>query len=111
MIKLRDILTEAKVKTPTEIVTSVPATAIPPTNIPKADVGLGLHMGDVLGRGLALTVKDYSLDYSNGKVALMITPYGKTTVRVRTEKIPDYVDKVKKVADKYLMDFAKEIKK
>lgn len=104
-------MNEAKVKTPTEIVTSVPATAIPPTNIPKADVGLGLHMGDALGRGLTLTNKDYSLDYSEGKVTLKLTPNGKRAVRVKSESIPDYVDKVKKVADKYLMDFAKRIKK
>ena len=106
-----ETVTEAKVKTPTEIVTSVPATAIPPTNIPKAEVGLGLHMGDVLGRGLALTVRDYSLNYSNGKVALKLTSNGRMAVRVKSETIPDYVDKVKKVADKYLMDYAKEIKK
>lgn len=111
MIKLKDILNEAKVKTPTEIVTSVPATAIPETNIPKADVGVGLHMGDVLGRGLALTIKDYSLDYSNGKVVLKLTPNGKRAVRIKSESIPDYVDKVKKVADAYLMNFAKNLKK
>jgi hypothetical protein len=111
MIKLKNLLKEAKVKAPTEILTSVPALAIPDTNIAKADVGLGLHMGDKLGRGLALTVKDYSLDYSGGKVAIILTPYGKTTVRVRTEKIPDYVDQIKKVADAYLTDYAKKIKK
>lgn len=110
-MKLKDLLNEVKVKTPTEILTSVPATAIPPINIPKADVGLGLHMGDVLGRGLTLTIKDYFLDYSEGKVTLKLTPNGRRAVRVKSETIPDYVDKVKKVADAYLMDYAKKIKK
>ena len=121
MIRLKNILNEgpqkvgnvneAKVKTPTEIVTSVSASSIPGQYIPKADVGLGLHMGGKLGRGLTLTNKDYSLEYLGGKVVLKLTPYGKTTVRVRTEKIPDYVDQIKKVADAYLIDYAKQIKK
>ncbi|NDB28970.1 hypothetical protein EB155_02145 [archaeon] len=111
MIKLKSLLKEAKVKTPSEIVTSVSASSIPGQYIPKADVALGLHMGDKLGRGLTLTNKDYSLEYSGGKVAIILTPYGKTTVRVRTEKIPDYVDQIKKVADAYLTDYAKQIKK
>ena len=105
-----ETVTEAKVKTPTEILTSVPATAIPPTNIPRADVMLGLHMGGVLGSS-TLTVRDYSLGYSNGKVALKLTRNGIMAVRVRSEKNPDYVNQIKKVADKYLMDYAKEIKK
>ena len=105
-----ETVTEAKVKTPTEIVTSVPATAIPQTNIPRADVMLGLHMGGVLGSS-TLTVRDYSLGYSNGKVALKLTRNGIMAVRVRSEKNPDYVNQIKKVADKYLMDYAKEIKK
>lgn len=111
MIKLTDLLNEAKVKTPTEIITSVSASSIPERHIPRADVALGLHMGDKLGRGLALTIKDYSLGYSNGKVALMLTTKGKLAVRVKSEKIPDYVDKVKKVADDYLSDYINKIKK
>jgi hypothetical protein len=110
MIKLKDILNEAKVKAPTEIVTSVPATAIPQTNIVRAEVMLGLHMGGVLGSS-TLTVRDYSLGYSEGKVALKLTRNGIMAVRVRSEKNPDYVNQIKKVADKYLMDYAKDIKK
>ena len=110
MIKLKDILNEAKVKAPTEIVTSVPATAIPQTNIVRAEVMLGLHMGGVLGSS-TLTVRDYSLGYSNGKVVLKLTRNGIMAVRVRSEKNPDYVNQIKKVADAYLMDYAKNIKK
>jgi hypothetical protein len=101
---------EAKVKTPTEIVTSVPATAIPSNYIPSADVMLGLHMGGLLGRS-TLTVRDYSLGYSEGKVALKLTRNGIMAVRVRSEKNPDYVNQIKKVADAYLMDYVKKIKK
>jgi hypothetical protein len=117
MIKLMGIVTgklkvnEAKVKTPAEIITSVSASSIPSQYIPKADVALGLHMGDKLGRGMTLTKKDYSLSYSNGKVALKLTSSGKIAVRIKSEKIPDYLDKVKKVADTYLTDYAKKIKK
>ena len=110
MIKLKSLLNEGKVKTPTEIVTSVPATAIPQTNITRAEVMLGLHMGGVLGRG-TLTVRDYSLGYSEGKVALKLTRNGIMAVRVRSEKDPDYVNQIKKVADAFLIDYVKQIKK
>ena len=92
------------------IVTSVQASTIPGQYIPKADVGLGLHMGNVLGRGLALSVKDYSLEYLRDSIALKLTSSGKTAVRVRTQKIPDYVDNIKEVADKYLSNYANKIK-
>jgi len=110
MIKLKSLLKEAKVKTPTEIVTSVSASSIPGQYITRAEVMLGLHMGGVLGRG-TLTVRDYSLGYSEGKVALKLTRNGIMAVRVRSEKDPDYVNQIKKVADAYLMDYAKDIKK
>lgn len=109
-MKLKDLLNEVKVKTPTEILTSVPATAIPQQNIPRADVMLGLHMGGVLGSS-TLTVRDYSLGYAEGKVVLKLTRNGIMAVRVRSEKNPDYVNQIKKVADAYLIDYAKNIKK
>ena len=110
MIKLKSLIKEAAFKSTDYIITSVPASAIPEQNISKADVMLGLHMGGVLGSS-TLTVRDYSLGYSNGKVALKLTRNGIMAVRVRSEKNPDYVNQIKKVADKYLMDYAKEIKK
>jgi hypothetical protein len=109
MIKLKNILNEAKDKTPDFILTSVPASSIPVQYIPKAEVGLGLHMGDKLGRGLTLTNKDYSLYYSGSKVALKLTSNGRMAVRVKSEKTTDYLDTVKKVADDYLTNYASKL--
>jgi hypothetical protein len=104
-------LNEAKVKTPDFIVTSIPADAIPSTNISKADVGLGLAMFDALGRGWTLNNKDYKLDYHNGKVALVLTKQGKLAVRVKSGHDPKYVQKIEKFANDYLSKYAKDIKK
>jgi len=111
MIKLKDLLNEAKVKTPDYIVTSIPADAIPPVNISKADVGLGLSMFDALGRGWTLNNKDYKLDYHNGKVALVLTKQGKLAVRVKSGHDPKYLQKIEKFANDYLSKYAKDIKK
>ena len=104
-------LNEAAVKTPDFIVTSIPADAIPPVNISKADVGLGLSMFDTLGRGWTLNNKDYKLDYHNGKVALVLTKQGKLAVRVKSGHDPKYVEKIEKFANDYLSKYAKDIKK
>jgi hypothetical protein len=104
-------LNEAAFKSPDFIVTSIPADAIPQTNISKADVGLGLSMFDALGRGWTLNNKDYKLDYHNGKVALKLTSSGKTAVRVKSGHDPKYVQKIEKFANDYLSKYAKDIKK
>jgi hypothetical protein len=104
-------LNEAAVKTPDFIVTSIPADTIPPVNISKADVGLGLSMFDALGRGWTLNNKDYKLDYHNGKVALVLTKQGKLAVRVKSGHDPKYVEKIEKFANDYLSKYAKDIKK
>jgi len=109
--QLKESVKEAKVKTPDFIVTSIPTDAIPPTNISKADVGLGLAMFDALGRGWTLNNKDYKLDYHNGKVVLKLTSSGKTAVRVKSGHDPKYVQKIEKFANDYLSKFAKDIKK
>jgi hypothetical protein len=111
MIKLKDILSEAAFKSPDYIVTSIPASAIPQTNLPKADVGLGLSMGDEFGMYSTLNNKHYKLDYHNGKVALVLSKVGKLAVRVRSEKDPKYLAKIEKVANDYLTKFSKNIKK
>jgi hypothetical protein len=108
---LKESVNEAKVKTPDFIVTSIPADSIPPVNISKADVGLGLSMFDALGRGWTLNNKDYKLDYHNGKVALKLTSSGKTAVRVKSGHDPKYVQKIEKFANDYLSKYAKDIKK
>jgi hypothetical protein len=102
---------EAAFKSPDFIVTSIPADAIPSTNISKADVGLGLSMFDALGRGWTLNNKDYKLDYHNGKVALKLTSSGKMAVRVKSGHDPKYVQKIEKFANDYLSKYAKDIKK
>jgi hypothetical protein len=110
MVK-RESVKEAAFKSPDYIVTSIPADAIPPVNISKADVGLGLSMFDVLGRGWTLNNKDYKLDYHNGKVVLKLTSSGKMAVRVKSGHDPKYVQKIEKFANDYLSKYAKDIKK
>jgi hypothetical protein len=103
-------LKEEKFKSPDYIITSISSTDIPEKYISKADVGLGLKMGDVLGRGWALTLQHYKLDYRNGKVALILSRNGKLAVRVKSENDPNYLDRIQKVANDYLTNFAKNIK-
>ncbi len=102
---------EAAFKSPDYIVTSIPASAIPQTNISKADVGLGLAMGDEFGMYSTLNNKHYKLDYHNGKVALVLSKVGKLAVRVRSEKDSKYLAKIEKFVNDYLTKFAKNIKK
>jgi len=109
--QLKESVNEAASKSPDFIVTSIPADAIPQTNISKADVGLGLSMFDALGRGWTLNNKDYKLDYHNGKVVLKLTSSGKTAVRVKSGHDPKYVQKIEKFANDYLSKYAKDIKK
>jgi hypothetical protein len=111
MIKLKDLLNEAAFKSPDFIVTSIPADAIPQTNISKADVGLGLSMGDEFGMYSTLNNKHYRLDYHNGKVALVLSKVGKLAVRVRSEIDPKYLAKIEKFVNDYLTKYAKTIKK
>ena len=111
MIKLKSLIKEAAFKSPDYIITSVPASAIPEQNISKADVMLGLKMGGELGRGVTLTNKDYKLDYENGKVSMKLTNDGKRAVRVKSEKMPNYLDKIQQFANDFLSDYAKKIKK
>ncbi len=105
------ITSKEKNKVPDYIVTSVSSSEIPSQNLPKADVGLGLKMGSELGRGIPLTKEDYSLSYSNGKVVLELTPKGKIAVRVKSEKVPNYLDTIKNISNEYLSNYAKKIKK
>jgi hypothetical protein len=107
MIKLKDILNEAK--SPDYIVTSVPASAIPANMISRADVMLGLKMGGEFGRG-TLNKSHYKLDYHNGKIALQLSNDGKRAIRVRSEKEPKYLDKIQKFVNDFLSDYAKKIK-
>jgi hypothetical protein len=95
-----------EVKPPNYIITSVPSTSIPMSNLPKAEVGLGLSMGGEFGR-ITLTNKDYKLEHHDGKVALKLTNSGKLSVR-RNE--PKYLNKIQKFADNYLLEYAKKIK-
>ena len=104
-------ITEATGKPLNYILTSVPASEIPAQNLPKADVGLGLAMGDKFGTYKTLNVSHYKLGYEDGKVALILTKAGKLAIKVRTEKIPDYIKTIEDFANDYLINFAKKIKK
>jgi hypothetical protein len=108
---IKESINEAAFKSPDYIVTSIPASAIPQTNISKADVGLGLAMGDEFGMYSTLNNKHYKLDYHNGKVALVLSKVGKLAVRVRSEKDPKYLAKIEKFVNDYLTKFTKNIKK
>ena len=108
--KIKENVNEANLKVIDSIITNVPASTIPPINIPKADVGLGLKMGGEMGNW-ALGKRHYKLDYQNGKVALVLSKEGKLAMKVRTEKDSKYLDKIQKFANVYLSNYAKTIKK
>jgi len=102
---------EATGKSLNYILTSVPSSEIPAQNLPKADVGLGLAMGDKFGTYKTLNVSHYKLGYEDSKVALILTKAGKLAIKVRTEKIPDYIKTIEDFANDYLINFAKKLKK
>ena len=107
---MNESINEAKLKTPDYIITTIPASAIPSNRMAKADVGLGLKMGGEMSRW-ALGKKDYKLDYHNDKVALVLSKDGKLSIKVKSEKDPNYLDKIEKFANTYLSDYVKKIKK
>lgn len=110
MIKLKDLLGEVKVKSPDFIISSIPATEIPTQRIPLADVAIGLKLAEEL-KNWTLKKEDYKLVYKDGKIALQLTPKGKLSVRVKTEKNPNYLELLQTTVKKVVSDYVKRLKK
>jgi hypothetical protein len=100
---------EAKFKSPDYIISTTPASKLPPTRLAHADVSLGLKMAEKL-KNYTLDVRHYNLIHANGKVALKLTPQGKTAVRVRTEDDPKYLQLIQKTVNDIVADYVSEIK-
>ena len=109
MISLKKILNEAKFKSPDYIISTTPASKISPIRLAHADVSVGLKMADKL-KNYTLNVRHFKLVHANGKVALKLTPEGKTAVRVRTENDPKYLQLIQKTVNDVVADYANDIK-
>jgi hypothetical protein len=107
--KLKESVNEAKFKSPDYIISTTPASKLPPTRLAHADVSLGLKMAEKL-KNYTLDVRHYNLIHANGKVALKLTPQGKTAVRVRTEDDPKYLQLIQKTVNDIVADYVSEIK-
>lgn len=102
-------LNEAKFKSPDYIISTTPASNISPIRLAHADVAIGLKMADIL-KNYTLGVRHYKLVHANGKVALKLTPEGKTAVRVRTENDPKYLQLIQKTVNDVIKDYTSKIK-
>jgi hypothetical protein len=100
---------EAKFKSPDYIISTTSASKLPPTRLAHADVSLGLKMAEKL-KNYTLDVRHYNLIHANGKVALKLTPQGKTAVRVRTEDDPKYLQLIQKTVNDIVADYVSKIK-
>lgn len=110
MIKIVNILKEAKVKAPDYIISNTPASKIEPTRIALADVSLGLKMAEEL-KNWTLQINHYSLVHHNGKVALKLTPKGKLAIKVRSEENPDYLKLLQTTINRLIKQYADKLRK
>jgi hypothetical protein len=109
IVVIKESVNEAKFKSPDYIISTTPASKLPPTRLAHADVSLGLKMAEKL-KNYTLDVRHYNLIHANGKVALKLTPQGKTAVRVRTEDDPKYLQLIQKTVNDIVADYVSKIK-
>jgi hypothetical protein len=109
MIKLKDLLNEVKFKSPDYIISTTPASSLPQQKLGHADVMIGLKLAEKL-KNYTLHVRHYKLVHADGKVALKLTPEGKTAVRVRTEDDPKYLQLIQKTVNDVVADYVSKLK-
>jgi len=103
------IVNEAKFKSPDYIISTTPASSLPQQKLGHADVMIGLKLAEKL-KNYTLHVRHYKLIHADGKVALKLTPEGKTAVRVRTEDDPKYLQLIQKTVNDVVADYVSKIK-
>ena len=108
-LKNNESVNEAKFKSPDYIISTTPASSLPPIRLAHADVSVGLKMADKL-KNYTLNVRHFKLVHANGKVALKLTPEGKTAVRVRTENDPKYLQLIQKTVNDVIADYVSNTK-
>lgn len=108
-VSTNESVTEAKFKSPDYIISTTPASSLPAQKLSHADVMIGLKLAEKL-KNYTLNVRHYKLVHANGKVALKLTPEGKTAVRVRTENDPKYLQLIQNTINDVVADYASKIK-
>ena len=108
-INLDESVNEAKFKSPDYIISTTPASSLPEQRLGHADVMIGLKLAEKL-KNYTLHVRHYKLVHADGKVALKLTPEGKTAVRVRTEDDPKYLQLIQKTVNDVVADYVSKIK-
>ena len=107
--QLKESVNEAKFKSPDYIISTTPASSLPQQRLGHADVMIGLKMAEKL-KNYTLHVRHYKLVHVDGKVALKLTPEGKTAVRVRTEDDPKYLQLIQKTVNDVVADYVSKLK-
>ena len=108
-VSTNESVTEAKFKSPDYIISTTPASSLPAQKLSHADVMIGLKLAEKL-KNYTLNVRHYKLVHANGKVALKLTPEGKTAVRVRTENDPKYLQLIQNTINDVVSDYVSKIK-
>ena len=108
-INLDESVNEAKFKSPDYIISTTPASSLPEQRLGHADVMIGLKLAEKL-KNYTLHVRHYKLIHADGKVALKLTPEGKTAIRVRTENDPKYLQLIQKTVNDVVADYVSKIK-
>jgi len=107
--KRNESVNEAKFKSPDYIISTTPASSLPQQKLGHADVMIGLKLAEKL-KNYTLHVRHYKLVHADEKVALKLTPEGKTAVRVRTENDPKYLQLIQKTVNDVVADYVSKIK-
>lgn len=110
MIRLKDLITEASFKSPDYIISSTPASELPAQRVPLADVSIGMKLAGEL-KNWTLKKEDYKLVHYNDKVALKLTPKGKLSIKVKSEKDPNYIKLLQNTVDTVVSNYTKGFKK
>jgi hypothetical protein len=108
-VSTNESVNEAKFKSPDYIISTTPASSLPQQKLGHADVMIGLKLAEKL-KNYTLHVRHYKLVHADGKVALKLTPEGKTAVRVRTEDDPKYLQLIQKTVNDVVADYVSKIK-
>jgi hypothetical protein len=108
-VSTNESVNEAKFKSPDYIISTTPASSLPQQKLGHADVMIGLKLAEKL-KNYTLHVRHYKLVHADGKVALKLTPEGKTAVRVRTEDDPKYLQLIQKTVNDVVADYVSKLK-
>lgn len=110
MIKLTNLISETKL--PSFIPLDISADSVDGTYLTGAEVVGGIKLVDYAKRNNTppLINGHYSLVKMNGKITLKLSQKGKTRIKIISRTIPDYLEKITKIANSAFTDYFNDIK-